>query len=252
MKYITYHIFYYLCIEIITYYITLKITDMERKTIITTEKLENIPTLGCSFIGEFNIPQNIIYNKVYYIYNAKENSLRAFKVLAVCFAKLTQYKSGLLYYVQYCDTKTPTWVANIFESPNVIYDSVEDCVNCKNRFKIKYEPLVDGNDYLTLKGLVIKRTYYWNRGQLKPILTHSRINGILITEDCVYISIEHTHCQYGQLEQGYATYEECAMAHLNGLKVIDFPNENGNSIKLKITIEKQQEPSVKTYHFVEE
>lgn len=224
---------------------------MERRTIITTEKLKNIPTLGYSFIEDFKIPKNLMYNKVYYTYNTKENSLRAFKVLAVCFAKLTQYKEGLLYYVQYCDTNTPTWVANLFES-NVIYDSVEDCVKCKNRFKIEYECLDEGNDYFNLRNLAIARTYYWNKDQLKPMLTKSQINGILITEDYVYISIEHTHCQYGYREQGYATYEECAMAHLNGLKVIDFPNENGNSIKLKITIEKQQEPSVKIYNFVEE
>lgn len=214
----------------------------------------NVPTLGMYEFNNLRVPTMLEFGKTYY--RERNGKLVAFKIYAyaICKAKDNQHILNnsnnyldIAYYVQYADSglrwECKTLDRLCFESKEDYFAhingienrSVEWCwdsiyIKIQNTKGLCIDPLHRITRNITLNG-----RYVWDNTQNKPELRCLYIEYLLFTNDGGIFCVSYNKNCDGSLCNGFATYEECANDHINGMAVVDFEECSFNlNIEVKV------------------
>lgn len=198
---------------------------MKQELIVTDNqsKFKGIPIVNTYITNDIEIPTNVEFGTTYYKYCADRKQLIAFKIFAISYERNSRGLITRLYLVKFAGNSEPVWMHGVFIG--LTFKTINDFRSYQSGgsglFVVKFEKLTnDGSGYYR-----IRRTYYWSKKENRPVLTDSKIKHVLITKDKLYVCISYEHTQYCKVEMGYPTAEECAMANLNGLNIVDFDED---------------------------
>ena len=203
-------------------------------------KRNGVPYIGCRngyhiHKMEGKYPSTNVFNRTFYkVYN---NNLTAFRVLAWAIAWNNYNNSYLVQFPQ----GEPQWIEGFLENGKN-YNSVDEYT----RDVVKGEPIKNAVEYETLHHMfdrnqpkgVTDVDYNWcfmHSWSITPTHTinqrASKINYFMVTAEGAFVGLSHP--QSGATY--YSTREECVKSKLDGLKVIDFGDEEKITIEIKVT-----------------
>ena len=173
------------------------------------------------------------FNKTYYAYD--NNSLYAFRILAIAleqsdyikFVYLLQYPNG--------ETKWTSLPSNIFHNKEMF---LEHNIGNKNGVidKCFYDIYSNGipfelSLYRTGDKLKFNCGWYWCSSRQQPIQSDCIINRFVITKDNIFIELLTIDISEHQL---FDTKEDCASYKLNDMQIIEFADDTFNDFAIQI------------------
>lgn len=215
----------------------------------------NVPTFGNPTMINFYIPTMLEFGKTYY--RERNGKLVAFKVYAYSFCRPSKNSQVLnhdgkigfkiAYYVQYANTdlrwEINTLDYNCFESKEDYFDHINGIGNrvidwCWDgffNFVQKCEGMFIAPPYTVNPSMSFKKRYMWDNIDGKPNACDAYIEYALFSSSGVIFCLNHKKNCCGEPCNGFATYEECANDHINGMVVVDFEECSFNlNIEIKV------------------
>lgn len=207
----------------------------------------NVPSCHCDYIlnVEHMFPTRLKFNTTYYRYAG--GVLTAFRIIAYAAQKMNDGQIKLSYLVQLPNDE-PKWILEFIKYNDVIFNSKEQFfayqTNPSCKVELEWEcghrafPELAYAAVIGLRGKV----WNWNNQASKACVTQDpQFIKFMVCSDGLFIYVP-CHKTY------YLSQQECLMARLNGMEVVEFDEEPYN---LEFNI-RSSTAKIHTLRFIEE
>lgn len=196
------------------------------------------PIYSTNYIHNCSIITNLTFGKLYYIFY--DNNLIAFKLIAFSVREkdyLMETPNGLLW--------LNLNIYKVFYTKGHYFDYLEGKQNPIEFISQKIDLCNIPNFTLNTTELFkieLKTSYKWDKSLGKPIKICSRIYDILYTENGFVVYHELSN-------ESFYSYQECLCSNLNGMKIVDFDEEETT---FHFNIKTETKSKIHVLRFVEE
>ena len=233
---------------------------MKTNVTFNSQKFEtlNVPQLNLTHIKHFKLP-NLKLNTTYY--KLKENSLQAFRILAIALNSSmygTYQLNRFVSYLVQLPNKEPIWVNNFITENSIVFENYDKYISYmqgdKNVNVTKSDNWYSSQNHIQelnnydYRTDTIKSSWCINKNTKQPCAKDTKIKYFLLLENSLEICLKHEEEFYlTKGETFFNTKEECIAYHLNGFTIDDFAEEV-QEISIKVLPNK---PTRKTIHVIE-